>query len=511
MARYKDYNYDQTKMLPISFDRQILPGSFEYSLSYLIDTELDLSAFEQHYNNDENGRPAYDPRLLLKIVILAYSKGITSSRQIERLCRDNIIFMALSADTQPHFTTLSDFISRSPEAIADLFGQIVLMCDELGLIGKEMFAIDGCKLPSNASKEWSGTHAELKAKKQKIDGAVRHILKTHREQDRRDIPPDIREKELKQIDKLRKISRKIKHFLNTEQERTGVSGAVVKSNITDNESAKMKTSHGVIQGYTGVAAVDSKHQVVVHAEAFGQGQEHGVIKPILEGLRETFQPAGREALQALTKTKITADSGYHNREMLEYLEAEKVDAYLADTGFRSRDPRFKDYKEAKGRNKRKDKERFTQDEFTIDLDKRRCICPAGQALWLKAAKACIGHHLFMQFQGHEDACAGCGLRKRCLRSEKQKTPRQVNVKLDITAEQKAGVIERMKHKIDSAFGRHVYSQRLGTVEPVFGHLTEAIGIKRFSRRGRKKVDGQWKLMMMLHNILKIHRYGWEWA
>lgn len=156
MARYKDYNYDQTKMLPISFDRQILPGSFEYSLSYLIDTELDLSAFEQHYNNDENGRPAYDPRLLLKIVILAYSKGITSSRQIERLCRDNIIFMALSADTQPHFTTLSDFISRSPEAIADLFGQIVLMCDELGLIGKEMFAIDGCKLPSNSPKEWSG-------------------------------------------------------------------------------------------------------------------------------------------------------------------------------------------------------------------------------------------------------------------------------------------------------------------------------------------------------------------
>ncbi|MGD9984516.1 MAG: transposase, partial [Porticoccaceae bacterium] len=65
--------------------RQILPGSFEYSLSYLIDTELDLSAFEQHYNNDEHGRPAYDPRLLLKIVILAYSKGITNSRQIDKL------------------------------------------------------------------------------------------------------------------------------------------------------------------------------------------------------------------------------------------------------------------------------------------------------------------------------------------------------------------------------------------------------------------------------------------
>ena len=73
------------------------------------------------------------------------------------------------------------------------------------------------------------------------------------------------------------------------------------------------------------------------------------------------------------------------------------------------------------------------------------------------------------------------------------------------------MIERMKRKIDCPEGRHIYSQRLGTVEPVFGHITDAIGIKRFSLRGRRKVDGQWKLMMMLHNILKIHRYGWEWA
>ncbi len=91
MARYKDYNYDQTKMLPIAFDRQILPGSFGYSLSYLIDTELDLSAFEQRYNNDENGRPAYDPRLLLRIVILAYSKGITSSELNCRTTKDSCV------------------------------------------------------------------------------------------------------------------------------------------------------------------------------------------------------------------------------------------------------------------------------------------------------------------------------------------------------------------------------------------------------------------------------------
>ena len=163
MARYKDYDYGQMKMIPVSFERQILPGSFEYSLAWLVDHELDLAELDARYCNDDGGRPAYDPRVLLKIVLLAYSKGVTSSRRIERLCRENIVFMALGADLQPDHSTIADFISRSPETIGVLFTQIVMTCDKLGLIGKEMFAIDGCKLPSNASKQWSGTHeAELK-------------------------------------------------------------------------------------------------------------------------------------------------------------------------------------------------------------------------------------------------------------------------------------------------------------------------------------------------------------
>ncbi|MEW8036127.1 MAG: IS1182 family transposase [Candidatus Thiodiazotropha sp.] len=490
MARYKDYNYDQMKMLPISYEKQILPGSFEYSLSYLVDNELDLSAFDQQYHNDCTGRPAYDPKLLLKIIILAYSKGITSSRQIERLCRENIVFMALSADLQPDHSTVADFISRAPDTLADLFGQVVLICDRLGLIGKEMFAIDGCKLPSNASKTWSGTHSELNKKRKKIDRAVRRMLQRHREQDTAEQHPDIHEREQAQIKKLRAASRKIKRFLGTEPERKGVSGRTVKSNITDNESAKMKTSHGVIQGYTGVAAVDNQHQVVVFAEAFGQGQEHGLLKPVVEGIKATF--TDNRSRKVLKQTKLTADSGYHNREMLEYLEAQQVDSYIADTGFRARDPRFKDHKAAKERNKRQDKERFSQSEFIIDRKRETCHCPAGKAMWLKARRARIGHHLFMQFQGYEKDCKNCGLRKRCLRNEAQDTPRQINVTLDITQEQKMGILERMNRKLDSPRGRYIYSQRLGTVEPVFGHVTDAIGIKRFSYRGKRKVDGQWK-------------------
>jgi transposase len=134
MPRFKDHNYDQTKMIPISFDRQILPGTLEYSLIYLVEHELDLSLFDHRYRNDEAGRPAYDPAILLKIVLLAYSRGITSSRKIEQLCRENILFMAISADSQPHYTTIADFISSSADEIAQLFLQVLMVCDAEGLI-----------------------------------------------------------------------------------------------------------------------------------------------------------------------------------------------------------------------------------------------------------------------------------------------------------------------------------------------------------------------------------------
>jgi transposase len=122
MAKYKEYDYSQGKIIPIHFDKQILPGTFEYRLHYLIDNEIDLSIFDTRYRNDETGAPAYDPGILLKIILYAYSRGITSSRNIAQCCRENIIFMALSVDSQPHFTTIADFISGSGSLLDSRMG-----------------------------------------------------------------------------------------------------------------------------------------------------------------------------------------------------------------------------------------------------------------------------------------------------------------------------------------------------------------------------------------------------
>ena len=114
----------------------------------------------------------------------------------------------------------------------------------------------------------------------------------------------------------------------------------------------------------------------------------------------------------------------------------------------------------------------------------------------------------MQFMGHQADCDGCRLRAKCLRSPSQKGARQVNILLETLPQERSGPIERMKQKIDSAFGRHIYGMRLGIVEPVFGNLRETLGLRRFSLRGKIKVNAQWQLMTMIHNIFKIHRYGW---
>ncbi len=290
MARYKDYDYSQGKFIPIHFDRQILPGTFEYSLHYLIDNEIDLSIFESRYRNDETGAPAYDPAILLKIILYAYSRGITSSRRIAQCCRENVVFMALSADTQPHFTTIADFISTLDQEIIQLFLEVLLICDEMGLIGKEMFAVDGCKLPSNASKEWSGTKADLEKKRKKMEKAIRQILKRHREVDDKEAERGVIEQEEQYVETLRGKVRKIKAWLRDNEDKPGKSGKPVKSNITDNDSAKMKTSHGVIQGYDVVAVVDGKHQVIVNAEAFGAAQEHDLLMPMIEGTIHRYGP-----------------------------------------------------------------------------------------------------------------------------------------------------------------------------------------------------------------------------
>lgn len=502
MAKYRDRSREQSYMLPVHLKDQLQPGTFEHTIDYLVDNEMDLSVFEFRYRNDEVGAPAYDPAVLLKVVLLAYSRGITSSRRMARACEENVVFMALSADSRPHFTTIAEFISSMSGQIQRVFTDVLSVCYTEGLIGKKMFAVDGCKISSNCSKEWSGSKAELRKKAEKIEESVRMLLEKHQAQDNGSTEDGQREREQRAARNLSAKAKKVREFLKNNDDRIGAQGKPVKSNITDNESAKMSSSHGVIQGYNGIATVDEKHQIVVDAQAFGDGHEAKHMGEVIESVDATFRGLDPE-LHIYKEVVVTADSGFHSEQAIRTVQTRGVDAYIADNHFRSRDPRFAGQQEHKKKTtdkKRTSKARkyFSASEFSFD-ESGRLICPAGKPMrwrtrtYTDPRKGYAGRG----YSGHAEDCPTCSFRQRCIRGKKTKV-RNITI-----IDHGESPIRKMIDRFDTDRGRHYYSRRMGTVEPVFANIRHTYGLNRFTLRGREKVDTQWKLFCTVHNIGKI--------
>jgi transposase len=495
-------------MVPVSLTEQLVAGTLEHTIHYLVENRLDLRAFDAQFCNDETGRRAYDPRMLLKIVLFGYSRGLKGSRRLEAACRENILFMALACGQTPDHSTIADFVSgMGAERVGTLFTQVLMVCAEEGLLSGTHFAIDGVKLSSNASKEWSGTRADLTKKKDKLRKLVRQAMKEHRRIDSEG--GSGREAEVERIEKLKRKAERIEEFLASEPERIGKQGTEIQSNVTDNESAKMKTSHGIVQGYNANAFVDGEHQIVVHAQAFGDGNDGTNAAPMLDGAKENLTAAGLPAV--LEGAVVSADTSYYTNENLRACAEAKVDAYIPDAKFRSRDPRFQDarrHRRPTDRHKtdyQSQRKHFGVEDFVADKKNGGLICPAGQRLHRSGVNILTKEgYRAMAFKASKTACAGCSLRGKCLKDPNQKSGRQVRIFL---GRETGSLTEAMKTKIDTPLGRATYSRRLGIVEPVFANLTTHKGLDRFTLRGKDKVNLQWKLYCLVHNLEKLGKYG----
>lgn len=518
MANYKPVDYSP-RLLPVILEQQLQPGSFEHAINYLIDHQMpeQLAAFDRHYHNHKTGAPAYDPAMLLKVILFAYSRGLISSRDIERACREQVTFIALSGDSQPHFTTIASFIRLLGEDIQKLFARILWLCDRQGLIGRQMFAIDGVKLPSNASKHRSGTRADFQRQAAKLEAAVGVMLQRHRSQDEQpETAPSLPANAQRKLERLQKEAATLRQWLvDHPDDKPGASGKPRKSNLTDNDSAKMATEKGIIQGYNGLATVDDQHQIIVDAQAWGNGSEQGVIVSLAERLRE------KKLLQR--DTVITADSGFHSKKTMQALADIQVNALIADKEMRLRDERLQGrevHKPAKPvlHRKRSAAEIDTSDvrtaplyqvsDFVFDPIRMTCVCPAGKRLYRDGQNCFIRGQRAIKFRGSASACGPCSQRERCLQNPQQKTGRQVAFFQGKTKNERVDCpVTRMRNRIDSPEGRAIYDRRLATVEPVFGNLRYNKKLNRFTLRGIKKVDTQWQLFCLVHNIEKLAKHG----
>ncbi len=392
--------------------------------------------------------------------------------------------MALCGMTAPHFTTIAHFVSSLRDDIAQVFAAVLAVCDGQGLIGREMFAIDGVKLPSNASKHRSGTREEFTQRAAKMEAAATTMLERHRATDAAELEPDVAAKTTARIARLTKDAEQLREWLAAHPEdRRGPTGGLRKSNRTDNESAKMATDKGVIQGYTGVAAVDAKHQIIVEAQAHGTGSEQELLLPVVEAL----------ATMRTSATVLTADAGYHSEANLAVLAALDVPALIADPDMRKRDERFADrdhhtsapdpLHDKSGATK-KALPVFAPSDFTYDADARTCVCPAGKSLIRRGARNVTNGHVGEHFQGAKRDGAPCALRDQCLRTPTTTVVRNVAFFRGREDAETETHTMRMQQRLDTPEGREQYGRRFATVEPVFANIRFNKRLDRFTLRGR---------------------------
>jgi transposase len=513
MARFKGTEKHQGMFLTINLHEQLLPGTFEWTVDYLIN-EADMSLFEQKYNNDAKGAAAYPPRVLLKAILYCYSNGILTSRSIEAACINHMITKALAENTEPDHSTIATFISSNSEAIKNLFAQVLLQCSKLKLLTGEMFAIDGCKLSSNASKEWSGKIEELTKKRDKLKKYIGRLLAMHQELDNntkakklnmrfQKTMGDAAKRRKRSIQNAKKKLKKLNEALEKLEPRKGLAGAEVKSNITDNESALIKTKEGYVQGYNGISIADSANQVIICAGVTGSVAESGKFPLMLETLKENMKElTGKE--EPLKKSIILGDTGYFAEDNLKKAAELGIEALIPDSQFRQRDPHFAEKKREKVK-----KKLFSKEDFQYNEDANIYICPNGKEL-KNIGETAIEKSSGIKYQSKGKDCIECPILEQCIKKRKSKKPADKKQKkrnpvrtLFIALKAYADAFcEKMRNKIDDPAYREIYSRRMQIIEPVFSDITYCKRMDRFTLRGEEKVDAQWKLYCIVHNIGK---------
>ena len=192
----------------------------------------------------------------------------------------------------------------------------------------------------------------------------------------------------------------------------------------------MTTSKGTIQGYNGIAINDDKHQIILQAQAWGSVGEQQTLKPAVEQLNNQLDKLGTS--NTFSQAKFTADSGFHSEVNLKFIATTGLDSYIADTGFRSRNPLFQvsetyqTEKEKRRLKRSKGKPRkFSSDNFYFDKTAMTCRCPAGKDMWLQSKNIQYNGKAYVRFTGYLKNCKVCPLRAQCMKNPLKGTGRQV--------------------------------------------------------------------------------------
>lgn len=335
MAKFKEYHQNQIMLMPPSLDEKIDRKHIARYISQVID-ELDTGEIDNSYS--ELGCNAYQPKMLLKLLIYGYSLGIRSSRRIQRESREDVVFMWLAGLQEPDFRTVSNFRRDRIKDIKELFKQVLETCHELGMVKCGKISIDGTKLEANSSRNKMTYRKSLEKRKARYDEEVQKILdeaeKIDEEEDRlygdhdgysmdKEISPDEIKKALKKIneDKKRnerrgkKVQDKIE-LINQKLEKMGSERNSFGNTDKDASLMLMK------EGYFGVGynvQLATENQVIVGYKICQKANDIQLLVPMIEEVENNL---------GIIPQTVIADKGYCSHKNLEYIKNRKIKAAI---------------------------------------------------------------------------------------------------------------------------------------------------------------------------------------
>ena len=426
---------------------------------------LDLSCLYSKISHE--GNTSYHPKMMLKVLFYSYASGIFSSRNIAKALGENLALIYLAAWQRPDFRTINNFRLHNLKQLEDLFVQIVHICQQLKMIKLGHISIDGSKFKANAADRRAYDRKRIeKEMKRLLDKAAKRDLeedalygsgKTGDE-----LPEEIRNRDCR-IEKLKQLQQQ----LDQEDKK--------KINATDPDAVFMKTKNGIKTSYNAQVSVDEEAQIIVAAEVTNDPNDREQLFPMIEQTEQTTDGS---------INILSADAGYSSAKNLEKLEPLNVDAYIPDDTYQSR-------------SHGKKASPFDKDKFIYDESSDVFTCPAGKTLkfWHTKQDKCSEYRVYRCKE-----CKQCQHFGQCTKSPRGRSiwHRFVNKK-----------IKAMRSKLDSESGKAIYGKRKHIVEPVFGHIKSVIGFTGFSLRGLKKVNGEFKLVAIAHNLKKISKWGYK--
>jgi transposase len=488
--KFDPFEFQHKSLFPSNiFD--LLPDWHECFIYEDLINQLDTSELEKKYS--AKGQHAYHPRLIVGILIYAYSHGVFSSRQIEQKCHEDLGFMYISHLSCPNFRVLSDFRKANYEFFKLCFRQTVLLAKGAGMLSLGHVSLDGSKFEADTSKHKAMSYKRLKEIEKELSEEIEELIsksvscdaeedESYGDKSGYEISEElkIKEQRLSKIQEAREALEKRESELNPGKSKKIDDKKQIS--FADKEARIMGKKGDFDYKYNGQISVDADNQIIVGEHLSQNANDKQEVKPALEEM---------ESSTGELPDQMSLDNGYFSGENLEKLSENGVDAYVA-------------VGKGEGEREREGEEeevgKFKKSNFSYDIESDTYMCPVGHRLTLKSELK-SGKRIY---KAPESACSNCVDREKCCSS---KSSKESNSRI-IYSDDKEPLRQEMREKMSEASSREIYKRRKVIVEPVFGQIKN-MGFRRFHLRGFQKASGEFSLVCCVHNIKKMVKAALE--